>query len=85
MTRIRFLKLMLDKAKMKKTASTDDLLMLGRLSDGMSPRNLKNWVSLAQHLAVGRAIDSPDLYDLTLDDLMSTIPGEGFRNCWAVS
>src|SRR5258708_4477394 len=60
--RIRFLKLMLDKAQMKETVSGNDLSILGQLSEGMSNRDLKNWVSLAQRLAVGRAIDNPDLY-----------------------
>jgi hypothetical protein len=47
---------------------------LDQLSEGMSNRDLKNSVSLAQRLAVGRAIDNPDLYDLTMDELMSAIP-----------
>ncbi|WP_165420465.1 AAA family ATPase [Edaphobacter modestus] len=72
--RMRLMKLMLDKAKSKTNASSDDLLMLGQISEGMSHRDLKNWFSLAQRRAVGRAIADPDLYNLTLDDLMSTIP-----------
>jgi hypothetical protein len=59
---------------MKKTVSGDDLRILGQLSEGMSNRDLKNWVSLAQRLAVGRAIVDPERYDMTLDDLMNTIP-----------
>jgi SpoVK/Ycf46/Vps4 family AAA+-type ATPase len=72
--RIRFLKLTLDKAQMKKAVSGDDLRILGQLSEGMSNRDLKNWVSLAQRLAVGRAIVDPERYDMTFDDLMNTIP-----------
>jgi SpoVK/Ycf46/Vps4 family AAA+-type ATPase len=72
--RVRFLKLVLDKAQMKKPAPADKLLILGQLSEGMSNRDLKNWVSLAQRLAVGRAIVDPDRYDMTFEDLMNTIP-----------
>jgi hypothetical protein len=39
-------------------------------SEGMSNRYLKNWVSLAQRIAVGRAIVDPDRYDLIFDDLI---------------
>jgi transitional endoplasmic reticulum ATPase len=71
---LRFPFQMLDKAKMKKTTSAEEVLILGQLSEGMSNRYLKNWVSLAQRIAVGRAIVDPDRYDLIFDDLMSTIP-----------
>jgi AAA+ superfamily predicted ATPase len=58
----------------KALASPADLAMLAEHSEGMSGRDIKNWVSNAQKVAVNRAVGEGGAkhYQLTVADLLAT-------------
>jgi SpoVK/Ycf46/Vps4 family AAA+-type ATPase len=70
--RVRLLGIMLAQAKAQSTAA--DLAILAEHSEGMSGRDIKNWVAIAQKAAVNRAVASggAKFYKLTVADMLAT-------------
>jgi SpoVK/Ycf46/Vps4 family AAA+-type ATPase len=70
--RVRLLEIMLAQAKAQSTAA--DLAILAEHSEGMSGRDIKNWVANAQKSAVNRAVASggAKFYKLTVADMLAT-------------
>jgi SpoVK/Ycf46/Vps4 family AAA+-type ATPase len=70
--RERLLGIMLGQAKAQSTAA--DLAILAEHSEGMSGRDIKNWVANAQKAAVSRAVadGGAKFYQLTVVDMLAT-------------
>ena len=71
---------MLSQAKAQ--ASSADLAILAEHSEGMSGRDIKNWVSNAQKVAVNRAVGAGGAkhYQLTVADLLATVSAQRERD-----
>ena len=72
--RVRMLQVMFLQARIGSRFETDYPL-LGELSDGMSLRDLKNWLTVAQRRAVLRAVEEggSSSYSMTREDLLDTV------------
>jgi SpoVK/Ycf46/Vps4 family AAA+-type ATPase len=78
--RKRLLDIALSQAKAQ--ASPADLAILAEHSEGMSGRDIKNWVSNAQKVAVNRAVGAGGAkhYQLTVADLLATVSAQRERD-----
>jgi len=74
-SRIRMLKGLLVQAKIDSLFSPDYAL-LGELSSGMSLRDIRNWLTLAQRQAVSRAVGNggSSAYSVVREDLLDAAP-----------
>jgi SpoVK/Ycf46/Vps4 family AAA+-type ATPase len=74
-SRVRMLEVLFRQAKIERLFR-DDYPLLGKLSLGMSLRDIKNWVALAQREAVSRAVrmGSSSEYRMMREDLLDALP-----------
>jgi hypothetical protein len=58
---------------------TRDYALLGELSSGMSLRDIRNWLALAQRQAVSRAVANggSGAYSMVREDLLDSAPSAG--------
>jgi AAA+ superfamily predicted ATPase len=70
---VRLLEIMLGQRKAQLTGA--DLAILAEHSEGMSGRDIKNWVANAQKVAVNRAVSEggAKFYKLTGADMLATV------------
>jgi transitional endoplasmic reticulum ATPase len=74
-SRVRMLKILFVQAKIDPLFSRDYPL-LGELSSGMSLRDIRNWLALAQRQAVARAVGNGGsaAYSMVREDLLESAP-----------
>jgi transitional endoplasmic reticulum ATPase len=74
-SRVRMLKVLFNQAKIERLFECDYPL-LGKLSHGMSLRDIRNWLALAQRQAATRAVamGGSAAYSMTRDDLLNATP-----------
>jgi transitional endoplasmic reticulum ATPase len=74
-SRIRMFQILFFQAKIDSLYSRDDAL-LGELSSGMSLRDIRNWLALAQRHAVSRAVANGGsaAYSMVREDLLDSAP-----------
>ena len=74
-SRVRMLKVLFEQAKIERLFR-NEYPLLGKLSSGMSLRDIKNWLALAQRQAVTRAvaIGGSTAYNMTREDLLDALP-----------
>ena len=74
-SRIRMLKILFVQAKIN-SLYTRDYALLGELSSGMSLRDIRNWLALAQRQAVSRALRNGGsaAYSMVREDLLDSAP-----------
>jgi SpoVK/Ycf46/Vps4 family AAA+-type ATPase len=74
-SRVRMLEVLFRQAKIERLFR-DDYPLLGKLSLGMSLRDIKNWVALSQREAVSRAVrmGSSSEYRMMREDLLDALP-----------
>lgn len=74
-SRVRMLKVLFNQAKIERLFECDYPL-LGKLSLGMSLRDIRNWLALAQRQAATRAVamGGSAAYSMTRDDLLNATP-----------
>jgi transitional endoplasmic reticulum ATPase len=74
-SRVRMLKGLFEQAKIERLFR-NEYPLLGKLSSGMSLRDIKNWLALAQRQAVTRAvaIGGSTAYNMIREDLLDALP-----------
>lgn len=74
-SRVRMLKVLFEQAKIERLFR-NEYPLLGKLSSGMSLRDIKNWLALAQRQAVTRAvaIGGSTAYNMIREDLLDALP-----------
>jgi SpoVK/Ycf46/Vps4 family AAA+-type ATPase len=74
-SRVRMLKVLFVQARIDSLFS-GDYPLLGELSSGMSLRDIRNWMSLAQRQAVSRAVRNggSSAYSMVREDLLDSAP-----------
>jgi transitional endoplasmic reticulum ATPase len=74
-SRIRMLNILFVQAKID-SLHTRDYALLGELSSGMSLRDIRNWLALAQRQAVSRAVANGGsaAYSVVCEDLLDSAP-----------